>query len=128
MGDDAIRVGMIYKPARARPVGRTAVANTGAFGVYQTGAGAFQRNRPALAQAFADSCGGRVVVVGNHLKSKGSSCADNISPVGPDPDVGDGQGECNLTRTAAAEQLVVQSDTKAEATTRSKTLPHSLPC
>ncbi len=37
----------------------------------------------------------------NHLKSKGSDCDD----VG-DPDLGDGAGNCNLTRTAAAEALV----------------------
>ena len=37
----------------------------------------------------------------NHLKSKGSDCND----VG-DPDTGDGAGNCNLTRTAAAEALV----------------------
>jgi hypothetical protein len=47
-----------------------------------------------------------VIVVGNHLKSKGSACDDNVSPVGPDPDALDGQGNCNLTRTAAAAQLV----------------------
>jgi hypothetical protein len=37
----------------------------------------------------------------NHLKSKGSNC--NV--VG-DPDTGDGQGNCNLTRTSAAVALV----------------------
>ncbi len=37
----------------------------------------------------------------NHLKSKGSDC----NAVG-DPDTGDGAGNCNLTRTAAAEALV----------------------
>lgn len=37
----------------------------------------------------------------NHLKSKGSACDD----VG-DPDLGDGQGNCNGTRTMAAEALV----------------------
>ena len=37
----------------------------------------------------------------NHLKSKGSDC----NAVG-DPDTGDGQGNCNMTRTAAAEALV----------------------
>jgi uncharacterized protein len=37
----------------------------------------------------------------NHLKSKGSDCND----VG-DPDTGDGSGNCNLTRTAAAGALV----------------------
>ena len=38
-----------------------------------------------------------VTVVVNHLKSKGSSC-DSIG----DPNVGDGQGNCNITRTNAA--------------------------
>lgn len=37
----------------------------------------------------------------NHLKSKGSACDD----IG-DPDTGDGSGNCNLTRTLAAEALV----------------------
>jgi len=36
-------------------------------------------------------------VVVNHFKSKGSACDD----IG-DPDIGDGQGNCNLTRTSAA--------------------------
>jgi Ca2+-binding RTX toxin-like protein len=35
----------------------------------------------------------------NHLKSKGSACTG-------DPDTGDGQGNCNLTRKAAAQALV----------------------
>lgn len=106
LGVDAIKVAMFYKPARVMPVGTTAVANTGAFGLYQvTGGPPIQRSRPALGQTFQDAAGGRVVIVGNHLKSKGSGCDDNVSPVGPDPDAGDGQGNCNLTRTAAALQL-----------------------
>ena len=39
-------------------------------------------------------------VVVNHLKSKGSSCAD-----GGDPNLNDGQGNCNATRTRAASAL-----------------------
>jgi hypothetical protein len=35
----------------------------------------------------------------NHLKSKGSACGPE------DPDTGDGQGNCNLTRLAAAEAI-----------------------
>ena len=42
-----------------------------------------------------------LTVAVNHLKSKGSSCAS----IG-DPDTGDGQGNCNLTRTKAAQALV----------------------
>jgi Ca2+-binding RTX toxin-like protein len=45
--------------------------------------------------------GYRFTVVVNHLKSKGSACTD----VG-DPDAGDGQGNCNGTRTDAALALV----------------------
>ena len=107
LGTDAIKVGILYRPARVTPVGTTAVANTGAFGLFSTGSGQTGRNRPALAQAFEENgvARGRFVVVANHLKSKGSDCADNVSPVGPDPDLGDGQGNCNLTRTAAATQL-----------------------
>ncbi len=45
--------------------------------------------------------GGIFTAVVNHLKSKGSPCDD----LG-DPDLGDGAGNCNLTRTAAAEALV----------------------
>ena len=37
----------------------------------------------------------------NHLKSKGSDCNDV-----DDPDTGDGQGNCNLTREAAAQALM----------------------
>ena len=60
------------------------------------------KNRPTLAQTFEEnSTGARFTVAVNHLKSKGSDCND----VG-DPDAGDGQGNCNLTRYAAAQALV----------------------
>jgi uncharacterized protein len=60
------------------------------------------KNRPVLAQTFEDLASGeRFTVAVNHLKSRGSPCDD----VG-DPDLSDGQGNCNLTRTAAAEALV----------------------
>ncbi len=45
--------------------------------------------------------GGVFTVAVNHLKSKGSACDD----VG-DPDLGDGAGNCNVTRTLAAAALV----------------------
>jgi uncharacterized repeat protein (TIGR01451 family) len=107
LGVDAIKVGFIYRPARVTPVGQTAVLTTGAFGLFTlTDNSQIQRNRPALAQSFQENAtGARFTAVVNHFKSKGSSCANNQSPVGPDPDTGDGQGNCNLTRTAAAQQL-----------------------
>lgn len=107
LGLDAIKVGLIYNATAVHPVGQTAVLNTGAFGLFQTGSGNTQRNRPALAQTFARNLdGAQLLVVVNHLKSKGSPCDDNLSPVGPDLDLGDGQGNCNLTRTAAANELI----------------------
>ena len=60
------------------------------------------KNRPTLAQTFQQNSNGALVtVVVNHLKSKGSDCLD----VG-DPDTGDGQGNCNITRTKAAIAMV----------------------
>ncbi|HSO29155.1 MAG TPA: ExeM/NucH family extracellular endonuclease [Candidatus Sulfomarinibacteraceae bacterium] len=96
LGTDAIKVGMLYKPALLTPVGQTAALNTVAF---VNGGDGAPRSRPALAQSFEDNVtGGRVTVVVNHLKSKGSACDA--------PDAGDGQGNCNVVRTNAATELV----------------------
>ncbi|HET7700934.1 MAG TPA: ExeM/NucH family extracellular endonuclease [Candidatus Limnocylindria bacterium] len=96
IGTDEIKVALIYKPASFMPVNP-----------YQTLDSADDPrfidtlNRPSLAQTFEHLLTGqRLTVVVNHLKSKGSSCAG----VG-DPDLLDGQGNCNGTRTAAAEAL-----------------------
>lgn len=98
IGTDAIRVGIIYKTSTVAPVGNYAVLDTQAF-VNPRNADV-DRNRPAVAQAFEEiSTGARFTVVVNHLKSKGSSCG-----VGDD-DTTTGQGNCNLTRTLAAQEL-----------------------
>ncbi len=92
IGTDAIAVGFIYKPGAVTPIGAAAILDS-------TFDPAFidTKNRPALAQTFEENAtGGRFTVVVNHLKSKGSDCDD----VG-DSDTGDGQGNCNLTRTNA---------------------------
>ncbi len=97
IGTDAIRVGLIYRPAAVMPVGDFAVLDSTVDPRFDT-----SFNRPALAQTFEEKAtGARFTVVVNHLKSKGSDC----NAVG-DPDIGDGQGNCNLTRLAAAEALV----------------------
>ena len=83
LGTDAIKVALIYKPARAITVGQTAALDSVAF---VNGGDADPRNRPSLAQAFEEvGTGARFVVSVNHLKSKGSACDV--------PDAGDGQGE-----------------------------------
>ena len=95
LGTDAIKVGLLYKPAKVTPIGATAALNSVAF---VNGGDGAPRNRPALAQAFIDlNTGGRVVVSSNHLKSKGSACDA--------PDAGDGQGNCAGVRTNAANLL-----------------------
>ena len=96
LGTDAIKVGMIYKPARVTPVGQTAVLNTVAF---VNGGDSAPRNRPSLVQAFqVNATGARFIVDINHLKSKGSACDA--------PDAGDGQGNCNQVRVNAVNELL----------------------
>jgi predicted extracellular nuclease len=95
LGTQDIRVGLIYQPGRVSPIGNFAVLDSTYDADFRD-----TYNRPALAQTFQDSFGERLTVVVNHLKSKGSSCAE----IG-DPDMNDGQGNCNLTRTQAVEVL-----------------------
>ena len=97
IGDDAIRVALIYQPDAVTPFGAFDVLDTSDDARFLD---AF--NRPMLTQSFVENATGAVFTVSvNHLKSKGSPC-DSIG----DPDVGDGQGNCNQTRTMAAEAIV----------------------
>ena len=95
IGTDAIKQAIIYKPAAVTPVGDFKLLTTAVDSRFID-----TLNRPVLAQVFEDNFTGETFVVAvNHLKSKGSACPD-------DPDLLDGQGNCNLTRKAAAEALV----------------------
>ena len=55
LGHDAIKVGLIYKPASVTPIGTTAALNSVAF---VNGGDGAPRNRPALAQAFEENATG----------------------------------------------------------------------
>ncbi|MBC7501495.1 MAG: ExeM/NucH family extracellular endonuclease, partial [Herminiimonas sp.] len=88
-GDDAIRVAMIYKPAR---VGLVGIARSDTDPV---------NNRPPMAQTFAAASGERFSLIVNHLKSKGSCPATGDGDV----DQGDGQGCWNATRVRQAQRL-----------------------
>jgi len=96
IGSGAIRVGFLYKPA--------SVSTTGAFAVLTSNVDQRfddSRNRPVLVQSFAQNSNGAVFTVAvNHLMSKGSNCNS-----GGDPDLNDGQGSCNVTRSDAAAAL-----------------------
>ena len=86
---------MIYKPAAVTPIGAWDVLTTADDPRFID-----TLNRPSLAQTFRHyGSGQKLTVVVNHLKSKGSACAG-------DPDTGDGSGNCNQTRTSAAEAIV----------------------
>ncbi|MFZ5574892.1 MAG: ExeM/NucH family extracellular endonuclease [Pseudomonadota bacterium] len=88
-GSDAIRVAMIYKPARVTPAGQ-AVSDTDPV-----------HNRPPLAQTFVAPNGEKFTVIVNHFKSKGSCPAAGD----PNADAGDGQGCWNPLRTLQAQAL-----------------------
>ena len=88
-GTDAIRVAMIYKPAKLTMVG-------GALSD-----GNVLNNRAPMAQTFVLANGEKFSLVANHLRSKGS-CPTS----GADSDLGDGQGCWNATRVQQAQRLV----------------------
>ena len=90
-GTDKITVGLFYRSDRLQAVGPA-----------QTLVGPeFERSRQPQAQLFRQIPGGdSLLIVINHLKSKGS-CPDS----GEDADQGDGQGCWNPMRRVAAEKM-----------------------
>lgn len=88
-GTDAIKVAMIYKPAKLTP-SAAALSDNNSI-----------NNRPTLAQTFQAANGEKFSVLVNHLKSKSCSGAG-----GANADQGDGQGCYNPQRLAQANQLV----------------------
>jgi predicted extracellular nuclease len=104
VGGDEIKVAFLYRPAIVTPIGPAAILDDSV-----NPAAISTKNRPAIAQTFeVVATGGRLTLVNNHFKSKGSNC--NVATPGTneivDPDLGDGQGNCNLTRTSMANALV----------------------
>lgn len=89
-GTDAIRMAMIYRPARLSPVG-SALSDTDAI-----------HDRPPLAQTFAAANGETFTLVVNHFKSKGRCPADSSDS---NADQGDGQGCWNALRVQQAQAL-----------------------
>jgi len=96
LGEQPIAVGLFYRSDRVEPIGAPAVLDARADPSFDS-----TRNRPSLAHSFVHrATGERVTVAVNHWKSKGSPC-----DAAGDPDLGDGQGSCNRTRTFAASAL-----------------------
>ena len=94
--DDAIKTGFIYRVTTVSTSGNFAILDRSVDSRYNDA-----HNRPALAQTFTvDATGAALTIVVNHFKSKGSPCDTD-----GDPNLGDGQGNCNITRTNAAAAL-----------------------
>jgi uncharacterized protein len=94
IGGDAIKVALIYRPSTVAPIGGFALLDSSVDPRFDD-----TRNRPVLAQTFVELANDQPLTVAvNHLKSKGSGCG-----VGDDDPR---QGNCNGTRTAAAEAMV----------------------
>ncbi|MDO9270465.1 MAG: ExeM/NucH family extracellular endonuclease, partial [Methylobacter sp.] len=89
-GTDAIRVAMIYKPAKLALVDS---AQSDVDPIH---------NRPPLAQGFAAANGERFSLIVNHFKSKGSCPADSSDV---NADQGDAQGCWNALRVEQAQAL-----------------------
>jgi len=97
IGTDEIAVGFIYRNDRVALRGGAAILDSSVDPQFID-----NKNRPVLAQTFRElASNARVTVAINHLKSKGSDCNDLA-----DLDTGDGQGNCAVTRTTAAQALV----------------------
>lgn len=109
IGGDAIKVALIYKKKVVKPKRDFAILDTSVDARFID-----TKNRPVLAQTFKLKGKGdeRFTVAVAHLKSKGSPC-DDVS----DPNLGDGQGNCNGTRTMATQAL---ADWLASDPTKSK--------
>lgn len=96
IGNDAIKVALIYQSAAVTPLGNFAILDASVDPRFDS-----SRNRPSLAQTFQHTASGEVLTVDiNHLKSKGCGGAS-----GDDADLGDGQACFNASRSAAAEAL-----------------------
>jgi predicted extracellular nuclease len=102
--DYPVRNEIIYRTSSVDPIDRAVALEHEAFDKKRPG-DIEPVGRPPLAQRFRaliDQVSPRpFAVVVNHFKSKGSSC-ESIG----DPDTGDGQANCNLTRVAQAEALL----------------------
>ncbi|WP_220718666.1 ExeM/NucH family extracellular endonuclease [Agarivorans litoreus] len=95
IGNDMITVGLIYQPSVVQVYGDAELIRAYPFDADTA------KHRVPLVQQFSMVDGGeRFYVAVNHFKSKGSNC----NALG-DPDMGDGQGNCNGQRTLAAQTL-----------------------
>ena len=99
IGTDAITVGLLYRPNKVSLIGETIILNSANSPRDDEGQVLFDdsKNRPSLIQSF-DYDGQEFTLSVNHLKSKGSACGELNEGE-------DGQANCNIMRTRAAQGL-----------------------
>lgn len=103
VGTDAIAVGLVYRKDVVAQAGTAAILTAQNSPKDDQNQPLFNddKNRAVLTQSFSINDGKESITVSvNHFKSKGSDC-DSLG----DPNANDGQGNCNQTRTRAAQAL-----------------------
>ena len=88
-GGDAIRVGIIYRADRVKPLGPVSMIRDDAFSKART---------PVVQQFKSKKAGKPFTVIVNHFKSKGGADRADVA----DKNKGDGQGAYNATRRGQA--------------------------
>ena len=99
IGTDEISVGLLYRNQKLQAIGNTAILDSSNSPLNENGEVLFvdTKNRPSLIQSFSFE-GDTFTLSVNHLKSKGSACDEADEGL-------DGQGNCNQSRTNAAQAL-----------------------
>ncbi len=95
LGNDSIRVAMVYRRGKVATAGRFSTLAGGIFA---------NRSRAPLAQVFRLRDGERLRVAAVHFKSKGCGRAPDQAQ-GPDADQGDGQACWNAARVESARRV-----------------------
>lgn len=107
IGEDVIRVGLIYKTKTITPIGQHKLLNAKVNAEFEG-----DKNREVLLQTFKDTNNNLFNLAVLHLKSK--RCDDSVAT---DMDQNDGQGCYNASRTTVAQQI---SDWLAQDPTNQK--------
>lgn len=97
VGTDAIKPAFIYRGDRTQPVGPFAILDETVDPRFDT-----SRQRPSIAQTFVDGANGKLTLIVNHLRAKGS-CPGDMSA---NDDSGDGQACWNEWRRLSMEAMV----------------------
>ena len=108
-GRDAIRVGIIYRTDRVKPLGEVSLIRDEAF---------FRARTPIVQQFKSRKSGKPFTVIVNHFKSKGGASGADVG----DKNKGDGQGAYNATRRGQALAVCNYINTLAQSNSKVRAL------